>query len=205
MDIPINVDVHCAGEACGRSSCLIVNPVNERITHVVVVEKSFPNIERLVPVDMILASTPNSIQLRCSPAELHRLESFEETEFIDADQLESGLPFEAPYQVWPYGMYEAMPIALEHEHLPAGEIAIRRGTPVFASDGEVGKVDEFLVDPENDFITHLVLREGHLWGKRDVTIPLSEIEKIAEGGVYLRLDKKSLEKLPTIPANRKWK
>jgi hypothetical protein len=66
-------------------------------------------------------------------------------------------------------------------------------------------VDEFLVDPENDVITHLVLREGHLWGKKDVTIPVSEIKKIAEEAVYLKLDKKAIESLPTIPVNRKWK
>jgi sporulation protein YlmC with PRC-barrel domain len=205
MDIPINVDVLCAGELCGRSTFLVINPVNEQVTHLVVSERAFPNIERLVPVNNILASTPNSIQLRCSQADLSGMEAFEETDFIGAGQLISALPYDTPFQVWPYGMYDAMPIPLEHEHIPAGEIAIHRGTPVEATDGQVGKVDEFLVDPENDTITHLVLREGHLWGKKDVTIPVSEIEKIMEGAVYLKLDKKSLEKLPTIPVKRKWK
>jgi sporulation protein YlmC with PRC-barrel domain len=205
MDIPINVNVLCAGELCGRSTYLVINPVNERVTHVVVAEKVFPNIERLVPVDQILASTPNSIQLRCNQADLSAMEAFEETEFIGADHLESALPYNAPYQVWPYSMYDAMPIPVEHEHIPAGEIAIRRGTSVIAKDGRVGKIDEVLVDPENNTITHIVLREGHLWGKKDITIPVSEIKEITEEAVYLKLDKKALEKLPAIPVNRKWK
>lgn len=205
MDIPINVDVLCAGELCGRSTYLVINPVNERVTHVVVAEKAFPNIERLVPVDHILASAPNSIQLRCSQEDLSGMEAFEETDFIDAGRLESALPYDIPYQVWPYSMYDAMPIPLEHEHIPAGEVAIRRGTPVNATDGQVGRVDEFLVDPENDVITHLVLREGHIWGQRDITIPVSEIEKITEDAVQLKLDKKTLEKLPAIPVKRRWK
>ena len=32
-------------------------------------------------------------------------------------------------------------------------------------------VDELLVDPENEHITHLVMREGHLWGQKDVVYP----------------------------------
>lgn len=205
MDIPINVDVLCAGKPCGRSTYLIINPVNEQITHLVVAEKAFPNIERLVPVDKILESTPESIQLRCNQTDLSDMDTFDETDFIKAGQLEVSLPYSVPYEVWPYAMYDAMPVPFEHEHIPAGEIAIRRGTPVEATDGDVGKVDEFLVDPENDVITHLVLREGHLWGKKDVTIPVSEIDKISEEAVYLKLDQEAIEKLPTVPVRRKWK
>lgn len=205
MDIPINVDVLCAGEKCGRSTSLIINPVNERVTHVVVTEVALPNIERLVPVDKILASSPNSIQLRCSRTELSKMDAFEETDFIEAGQLEASLPYSVPYQVWPYSMYDEVPMPVEHERIPAGEVAIHRGTPVRATDGEVGKVDEFLIDPENDTISHLVLREGHLWGKMDVTIPVSEIDKITGEAVYLKLNKKNIESLPTIPIRRKWK
>jgi sporulation protein YlmC with PRC-barrel domain len=205
MDIPINVDVLCAGKSCGRSTSLIINPVNEQVTHLVVSERAFPNIERLVPVNKILASTPNSIQLRCSQDDLSNTEAFQETDFIDSGRMKSALPFGVPYQVWPYSMYDAMPTPLEHEHIPAGEVVIHRGTPVKATDGQVGKVDEFLIDPENNSISHLVLREGHLWGKQDITIPVSEINKIAEDAVYLKLDKKAIEALPTIPVQRKWK
>lgn len=205
MDIPINVEVFCAGRVCGRSTCLIINPVNERVTHLVVTESAFPNIERLVPVDNIIESTPNSIQLRCSQDNLSDMDTFEETDFIEAGQMEASLPYSVPYQVWPYAMYEALPMPLEHEQIPTGEVAIRRGTPVRATDGQVGKVDEFLVDPENDTISHLVLREGHLWGQKDITIPVSEIDKITDESVYLKLDKKAIETLPAVPITRKWK
>jgi sporulation protein YlmC with PRC-barrel domain len=86
-----------------------------------------------------------------------------------------------------------------------GEVVIRRGTLVEARDGQVGKVDEFLVDPKNDVITHLILREGHLWGKKDVTIPVSEIDKITDEVVYLKLDKDTIATLPSVPLKRRWK
>jgi len=205
MDIPINVEVLCAGKMCGRSTHLVINPVNEHVTHLVVAEKAFPNIEHLVPVDKILESTPNSIQLRCRQEDLSKMEVFEKTDFIQEGQLEETLPYSDPYEVWPYAMYAELPMPLEYEHIPAGEIAIHRGTTVRATDGQVGKVDEFLIDPKNDAITHLVLREGHLWGKKDVTIPVSEIDQITKDAVNLKLDKKAIESLPTIPVKRKWK
>jgi hypothetical protein len=184
---------------------LIVNPINERVTHLVVIENDFPYIERLVSVETILASSPNSIQLRCNKAKLSEMEPFEETDFISAGQLDSALPYTAPYLIWPYSMYDAAPMPLEHERIPAGEVVIRRGTPVKATDGQVGKVDEFLVDPVNDVITHLVLREGHLWGKRDVTIPVSKMDRIVDDAVYLKLKKKAIAALPAVPVRRKWK
>jgi hypothetical protein len=41
-----------------------------------------------------------------------------------------------------------------------------------------------------------------LWGQKDVTIPVSEIERIKEDHVYLKLDKRSIEALPAIPKRR---
>jgi hypothetical protein len=63
-------------------------------------------------------------------------------------------------------------------------------------------VDEFLINPDNDRITHLIMREGHLWGQKDVTIPVSPIDHYKDGTVYLKLRKKAIEKLPTIPVER---
>lgn len=133
------------------------------------------------------------------------MDTFMETDFISSREIEHILPFDNPYLLWPYSMYDDNPMVLEHEHIPTGEIVIRRGTPVNATDGQVGKVDEFLVDPVNDRISHLILREGHLWGQKEVTIPVSEIEEITEEAVYLKIDKESIDKLPAIPVTRRWK
>ena len=39
----------------------------------------------------------------------------------------------------------------------------------------------FVADPQTGHITHLILREGHLWGQRDVVIPVNAIERIETG------------------------
>jgi hypothetical protein len=36
MDIRINAEVYCADGECGKSTYVIINPVKEKITHLVV-------------------------------------------------------------------------------------------------------------------------------------------------------------------------
>ena len=81
---------------------------------------------------------------------------------------------------------------------------MRRGTRIEAKDGYVGRVDEFVVDRESCHITHLVMREGHLWGQLDVIIPISEMSEIRTDTVFLKLDKHQIESLPTFPIHRRW-
>jgi sporulation protein YlmC with PRC-barrel domain len=93
---------------------------------------------------------------------------------------------------------------VEHLQIPPGELAVQRGASVEATDGYVGKVAEFVVDPKSRHITHLVLREGHLWGKKDVIIPLSAMGEIRDDSVFLNIDKDQIELLPTFLVHRLW-
>ena len=81
---------------------------------------------------------------------------------------------------------------------------MRRGTRVRATDGWVGRVDEFIVGPVSGNITHLCLRKGHPWKERDVCIPVSQIEHIDEKVVYLNVDKKAIASMPSVPVKRRW-
>jgi hypothetical protein len=201
MDIPVNADVQCTDGLGGRSTYAVLNPVTRMVTHVVVQQASFPHQERLVPVAMVAETSPEQIHLTCSRQELQELESFIETEF---------LPGEFPYAsygldefwLWPYVMPGDELGPVQHERVPPGELAVRRGSHVRATNGDVGRVDEFLVDRETEHITHLVLREGHLWGQKDVLIPVSEIGQIDEDRVYLTMSKEEIANLPTMPVRR---
>jgi sporulation protein YlmC with PRC-barrel domain len=199
MDIPVNVEVHCTDGPYGRSTYIILNPTTRRVTHLVVQEKRFPHAEYLVPIDDVVEATPHLIRLRCTGHELKEFEPFIETEFVSSNFAEYAGD---PYMTWPYVIPEAETLPVEHARIPPGELAIRRGAQVEATDGHVGRVDEFLVEPKNGDITHLVLREGHLWGQKDVTISVSQIDRIEEDTVYLKLDKHSIEMLPTIRVRR---
>jgi len=199
MDIPINATVYCLDGICGRSTHLIIKPTTEQITHLVVANGTFPETKYLVTIDHIVESTPQWVRLNCTRDDLLKMPIFNQVEFIPSDL--AGFAG-SDFMMWPYVAPEAPYIVLEKECIPADELAIRRGANVEATDGRVGRVDEFMINPADDAISHLVLREGHLWGQKDVTIPVSQIDHIEEDTVFLKLDKHSIEALPAIPIRR---
>jgi uncharacterized protein YrrD len=205
MDIPVDVDVYCQDGLCGRSTYVILNPTRRTVTHVVVQKHGFVHSTHLVPIDHIVESTAERITLRCTQAEVLRLPTFLETEFVPSEQAEDYLRerYEGDaFMLWPYRSPEDDMALVDVEQVPPGELAIPRGTAVKATDGHVGHVDEFLINPETGHITHLILGEGHLWGHKEVMIPVSAIKQIEEDGVYLQLDKESIKQLPAIPLKK---
>ena len=201
MDISINAKVSCLDGPFGQSTCVILKPTTGEITHLVVINEPFPGTEYLVSIDAIAESTPDQIRLNCSRNELLKMPIFDKMEFVPSDL--TGF-VGSPYMMWPFYAPAAAYITIEKEHIPAGELTMRRGTRVEATDGHVGRVDEFLIDPNNDHITHLVMREGHLWGQKDVTIPVSQIDHYQGNTVFLKLTKQDIEKLPGIPIRHSW-
>jgi sporulation protein YlmC with PRC-barrel domain len=201
MDIPVNAEVVCADGPCGRSTYIVIDPATWQVTHLVVKEKGFPSIERLVSLDQVAETDSHLVRLRCTREELADMDHFIDIEFLPGSV--SFDPYGADeYYMWPYAIPDGV-VPLEHQRIPPDELAVRRGTRVQATDGHVGVVDEFLVDPENGHITHLVLREGHLWGKKDVTIPVSQVDRIEEGTVHIKLNRHEITVLPAIPAQRR--
>ena len=184
MEIPLQAQVECTDGVCGRSVYVLIDPVVEKVTHLVVSEASSPYTEYIVPVEAVSATIVDTIQLRCSKAELEKMDRFVQTEFVE-EKVPSG-NFLVGNGMYGMGSYYYLPYvtsdgkayeSVKTQQIPPGELAVHRGTRVEAKDGYVGKVDEFVVNPKNGLITHLVMREGHLWGKKDVIIPLSAMDK----------------------------
>lgn len=201
MDIPVNAEVYCTDGKCGRSTYLIVHPETQEITHVVVKESHSPHQQRLIPAGWIQGATPSRIDLGCTQNKLSRMDPFIETRFVKVKVPEAvgyGYMYAWPYDYVP--VEETIPV--HEEMLPPGEVAIHKGARVNAEDGHIGTVDELLVDPNTHKISHLVLRKGHLWGQRDVVIPVNQIDHIEEDVVYLKLDKQAVAALPAEPVRR---
>jgi hypothetical protein len=68
---------------------------------------------------------------------------------------------------------------------------------VEATDGYVGQLDELLINAKDMQVTHLVLLVRHLFEGKEITIPVSQIDHIDQGTIYLKLDRQSVEALPT--------
>jgi sporulation protein YlmC with PRC-barrel domain len=216
MDIPLNAQVEYTDgvtwHTAGRCVCLLINPITDQVTHLVVEEESFPNTQLIVPVDLVAETTVDTIRLRCNKDELAKMNPFIKTTFVEKELPITAMSYGGGYGMgmnpsfyWPYASFDGtIQVPVEHLQVPPGELVVRRGTRVEATDGYVGKVDEFVVNPENGHITHLVMREGHLWGKKDVIIPLSAMGDTHDDTVFLKLDKQQIESLPTYPLQRHW-
>jgi sporulation protein YlmC with PRC-barrel domain len=210
MEIPLNAQVECQDGVCGHSVYVLINPVLDQVTHLVVKTDSPPIKEYVVSIDFLNETIADTIRLRCSQGELEKMDPFIYTTFIQGKVPEgnnryrgiygTGSYYYAPYITTDKTIYKSV----KKQQIPPGELAVWRGTRVEGNDGYVGRVDEFVVNPENGCITHLVMREGHLWGKKEVMIPLSAIGGARGDTVFLKLDRRQIETLPTFPVHRLW-
>jgi sporulation protein YlmC with PRC-barrel domain len=191
---------HCSDGPCGEVRRMIINPVGGTVTHLVVTPKQRHRPGRLVPVDLVDAGA-DEITLRCTIAEFGQLDPAEETEMVEGAGGSSG---SAPPSMMTStgGMSQTyrMPKparSIVQEVVPAGETQVRHGGRVRAADGEIGRVQGFLVDPDDHQVTHVLLQEGHLWGHKEVAIPMSAVAEI-DDGIQLRITKQEVENLPAL-------
>ena len=66
-----------------------------------------------------------------------------------------------------------------------------------AVDGQIGQVEGFMVNPADDKVTHILLEEGHLWGRKQVAIPISAVASV-EDRIRLNITKRQVEDLPPV-------
>jgi hypothetical protein len=199
IQLPLKAEVHCSDGFAGRSTYAIGNPMNRRITHLVVQNLRPPFRETLVPVDQVGETTDNRIKLKCTRDELNRMEPFEVEEYKRSEM--------PGYLYWPHVQPAVVDMSdeveiyvpVKRQNVPAGELALQRGARVEATDGYVGQVDELLINSKDMQVTHLVLLVRHIFERREITIPVSQIDHIDQGTIYLKLDRQSVEALPTTP------
>jgi sporulation protein YlmC with PRC-barrel domain len=211
----IGADASCTDGPCGQVTRVVVNPVAQTVTHLVVEPKHRQGLGRLVPLALV-SGTATQIRLDCSQADFQRLDSAEETQFIPGS---AGYAAYGPDQVlaWPYyGLGAGGPVSdmdlaavsqtVTFDTVPAGELAVRRGDRVQATDGAIGHVQGLVIDQGSHHVTHVLLAEGHLWGHKDVAIPVSAVipasaAERADAGLRISLTKEQVKDLPAVDIN----
>jgi sporulation protein YlmC with PRC-barrel domain len=190
-EFAMGAEASCADGPAGKVTRVIIDPATEVVTHLVIEPKNWLGAAgRIVPLDLVEAATADGIRLRCTVEEFGRLEAAEETEVLDG--VAGGLGLGGLYS--PMGLPSPVQAIVE-DVVPLGEADISRGEPVHAVDGPIGRVEGVRVDPGDHRVTHVLLQEGHLWGRREIVIPASAVTKV-EGGIWLSLTKEQVENLP---------
>jgi hypothetical protein len=179
MTFRIGADASCTDGACGQVSRIIVNPATREVTHLAVDPKHHRGPGRLVPVDLVDATT-GQIRLRCPLAEFQTLRLAQHTEGVpDLDATGQGHQDNAPNKVnWAvivdgsaimqlgaWGKSKA-PQQVTVDNVPEGDVQVHRELTVCATNGDIGQVQGLVVEPGDHHVTHVLLQEGHMRGAR---------------------------------------
>lgn len=190
-EFAIGAKASCVDGSCGEVSRIIVDPATDTVTHLVIEPKHRRGLARLVPVDLVDAAA-GDIGLRCTLAEFDKLDAAEELAPVENVLGGLGIGGMMP----PMGI-PATVTTVVYETVPVGETDVGPGERVHAIDGEIGRVLGFRVDPDDHRMTHVLLQEGHLWGRKEVAIPVSAVTGV-ENGIRLNLTKEQVEGLPPV-------
>lgn len=215
-EFTIGSEVVGSDGVCGELRRVVVDPVARALTHLVVEPTKRWSMGRLVPINLV-ESSGEQIRLRCTLDEFEALDQANVTEFLNGADDEwnyeqdhiLSLPYYALVMTAPSGLNaadsgESVGIGISsvtYDRVPIGEVEVRRGDFVHATDGQIGRVQGLVVDPGDHHVTHVLLEEGHLWGKKEVAIPIKAVTGL-DSGVQLNLSKDEVRDLPPVDIGR---
>ena len=76
-------------------------------------------------------------------------------------------------------------VFVSYDRVPKGEVEVRRKSAVTSTHGRhLGYVAALRVDPAGR-ITDVVLRHGHLWARREETIPIEAVTRLETDEIEL--------------------
>ncbi len=199
-ELTLGGEVLCSDGTGGQLARVIVDPRTRALTHLVVEPAHGSGPGHLVPLGLV-AAAGQAVRLACTRAELARFDAADETE------LPAGLgPGEHPVVTAPFAGRSVSfgappkPSPMESDVVPVGEAEVRRGDPVYATDGAIGHVRGLVIGDEHQ-LTEVLLDEGHVFGRKEVAIPASALTRV-DDGLVLDLSTDQVRDLPPIAHHR---
>ncbi len=217
MRLEIGNRVRCSDGMYGELADIVIDPLEKRVTHLVVEPKQGEAEARLVPIGLAKGGDgeQREIELECTLDEAQRFESVHEAAYIRLEDSRAedpnwdvgiedvlAMPYYAGLDVAPYPGDLDSQVTVSYDRVPKGEVEVRRASAVLsADDHSLGDVDGFVVDAD-EHITHFVLERGHLWGRKEVTIPIGAVARVESDVVYIALSKDEVGALPAVRVGR---
>ena len=220
MRLEIGNRVRCTDAVYGELADIVIDPLEKRVTHLVVRPEHRKGEARLVPIELAkrIYDGQREIELECSLDEAQRFASVHEAAYLRLGES----PAEDPD--WDVGVQDVLALpyysglgyagaevqqspvdphmSMYYDRVPKGDVEVRRASAVFSADGHsLGEVDGFVVDAD-EHITHFVLERGHLWGRKEVTIPIGAVASVESDVVHVALSKDEVGALPAVRVGR---
>src|SRR5690348_14520650 len=188
MRLKLGAAVRCSDGPSGELRDVVIDPVRRRVTHLVIQPEHRHGMARLVPATVLDSAGEERVTLGCRVEDVLERESVQEFAFLRAGEV-PGRGAD-----WQVGVEDVVAIpavdaggfdtslgdperryGVTFDRIPKGEVEIRPSSSVTSSDGhEVGRVDGFALDAERR-ITAVLVRTGHLWRRRTVSVPVDAV------------------------------
>lgn len=170
----------------GRISHVVVNPKTDEVTHIVIHKGLIFPEDKVVPIHLFVETTPEKAVLYGKADKLKSMQNFEDPEYTSASIADDiGLT----------GARHSY-VTRVTRNIPDGTIALKEGARVISLDKQhVGSIENVIVNPGTDALTHFVISQGLLLKTRKV-VPMSTVAEVEEDEVHLSLSAYDLENLP---------
>ncbi len=206
MNLEIGAEVLGPDGKLGTLTQIVIEPLGERVTHVVVERGGLHPWEKLVSIERITRAEGDRVWTELSFDDMEALpDTLKYVGTAPAPATPSEVPFADMQPVglfWPsnvLGWYlpsqqSSIP-AQTQSNLPPGTQGLKSGTPVYSQDGKVGHLDEVVYDEESGKATGMIIRKGFFFA-REFEAPIDWVEAIDD---HIRLSVRSDE----IPEKRR--
>jgi sporulation protein YlmC with PRC-barrel domain len=208
MRLELGKRARCSDGAVRELADLVLDAGSRRVTHLVVQPKDNPGDARLVPVELASGGDEQEISLRCTEKELEAMSPVHGSAYVGAgeqveeekDGWEVGV---RDMQVIPDYLPTAAPgdlapeVVVTYDRVPKGEIELRHASDIYSADQHhLGSVDGVVVDADGR-ISQLLLGRGHLWWKREISIPADALAELTNDMVTLGVSKSEVGAFPS--------
>ena len=220
MRLEIGNRIRCTDGVYGELADIVIDPLEKRVTHLVVQPEQGEGEARLVPIQLAKRrdGEQREIELECTLDGTQGFESVREVAYLRLGESRADDPD------WDVGVQDVLALpyysglgyagaevqqspvdphmSMYYDRVPKGDVEVRRASAVFSADGHsLGEVDGFVVDAD-EHITHFVLERGHLWGRKEVTIPIGAVASVESDVVHVALSKDEVGALPAVRVGR---
>ena len=208
MNLALGITVRCSDGAVRELADIVVDGPGRRVTHLVVQPKRQHEEARLVSLELVGEDANGGVSLFCTAETLDGLERVREYAYLPAGQQ----PEENPQ--WDVGVEDVLVVPsvepldmaepefdpnvnLMYDRVPKGEVELRVTSSVYSKDEHrLGSVNGVVVG-EDGVITMLTLQRGHLWWRREMSVPVDAIASLENDVVTLAVDKSELKRSPS--------
>ena len=205
MNLALGTTVRCSDGAVRELADIVVDGPGRRVTHLVVQPKRQHEEARLVSLELVGEDANGGVSLFCTAETLDGLERVREYAYLPAGQQ----PEESSQ--WDVGVEDVLVVPsvepldmaepefdpnvnLMYDRVPKGEVELRVTSSVYSKDEHrLGSVNGVVVG-EDGVITMLALQRGHLWWRREISVPVDAIASLENDVVTLAVEKSELKR-----------